>query len=206
MPQVTALFMRVSTRDQKHDRQKTILRDWSHAQGLKEGSVRWYSEKISGAAAPSKRSALRALMRDVEAGRVHTVAVERLDRLSRSTRTGLQVLADLAAKGVRVVAIQQALDLSGATGKFLSALFLALGEWERDQLASRVKEGMEAAREAGKHVGRPRDQRKYREVAKLRAEGYSVIQIADKMKISRQACYYLLNQSQAEKGIAVKTA
>lgn len=192
--QVTALFMRVSTKDQKHDRQKTILGDWCRSQGLKSGAYRYYCEKVSGAKETASRSGLSALLRHVEQGQVHSVIVERLDRLSRSTRGGLEILQQLADAGVRIVAVKQSLDLSGAVGKFLSTLFLALAEWERTLLSERVSEGMETARRNGKHVGRPRNPKRYERAQKMRSDGMSAVQIADKLKIRRQSVYYLLNE------------
>ncbi len=190
----TALFMRVSTERQKHDRQRTILGDWCRSQGLKAGSYAWYSEKVSSVAKTASRSGLSKLLKDVEQGKVHTVAIERLDRLSRSTRTGLEILQQLADSGCRVVAVRQNIDWNGSMGSFLATIFLALGQWEREQLSSRIREGVRSAKENGKHCGRPRNQKRYEQVAKMRASGMSTIQIGEKLNIKRQSVYYLLNQ------------
>ena len=98
---VTALFCRVSTERQRHDRQRTILSDWAKSQRLRVGQYRHYAEKRSGVSTAASRTGLSKLLRDVEAGRVHTVVVDRLDRLSRSTKAGLGILAQLADSGCR---------------------------------------------------------------------------------------------------------
>ncbi len=191
----TALFMRVSTERQKHDRQKTILSDWAKSQRLRQGQYAWYREKVSGSKETASRTGLSKLLRDVDAGRVHSVVIDRLDRLSRSTRKGLELLALLADQGCRVVAVQQQIDWNGSMGKFLATLFLALGEWEREQTRDRIIEGMAAARSNGKHCGRPRNQKRYEQVAKMRASGMSVQQISERLGIKRQSTYYLLSQA-----------
>lgn len=194
--QTTALFMRVSTKAQKHDRQRTILSDWIKTQGLKPDAHRWYRETVGANA--RNRSGLAKLLRDVEGGKVHTVVFERLDRLSRSTRKGLDILKQLADSGCRVVAVQQGIDFNGSMGKLLATIFLALAEWERDLIGERITEGMRTAKDNGKHVGRPRDHKRYEQVRKLRFDDHlSVSEIAEQLKTTRQNVYYLLKAGQA---------
>ena len=194
---ITALFMRVSTARQKHDRQRTILSDWTKSQGLKPDAHQWYRETASATA--RNRTGLAKLLRDVEAGKIHTVVFERLDRLSRSTRTGLEILQQLADSGCRVVAVQQGIDFNGSMGKLLATIFLALAEWERDLIGERITEGMRTAKENGKHVGRPRNSKRYEQVRKLRFDDHlSVSEIADKLGTTRQNVYYLLKAGQAK--------
>lgn len=192
---ITALYMRVSTKDQKHDRQRTILNEWSKSQRLRKGEFAYYSDKIGGTTDSKSRNGLAKLLRDIDKGKIHTVAIERLDRLSRSTRKGLEILARLADSGIRVVSVQQNIDFNGQFGKFLSTLFLALGEWERDLLSARVREGMASAKENGKHIGRPRNPKRYEQVVKMRDKGMTVQQVADRLKVSRQSVYYLIDKA-----------
>jgi len=107
---IVALYRRVSTKDQRHDRQRTILSDWMKSQRLRKGEYQWYSDKTSGRTDAKSRHGLARLLRDIDKGKVHTVVIERLDRLSRSTRKGLEILAELAGAGIQVVSVQQAID------------------------------------------------------------------------------------------------
>ena len=194
---ITALYMRVSTTNQKHDRQRTILSEWAKNQRLRKGEFVWYSDKISGTTDAKSRNGLAKLLRDIDRGKVHTVVIERLDRLSRSTRGGLEILAKLADSGIRVVAVKQDIDFSGMMGTFLSTLFLALGQFEKSLLSERVKEGMRAAREIhGTHIGRPTNPKRYELVAKMKAKNMSVQEIATKLNIRRQSVYYLLSKAE----------
>ena len=81
------------------------------------------------------------MLRAVERGSIDTVVVYRLDRLSRSTRGGLETLSKLADQQIRVVSVSQNIDFNGAMGKFLATLFLAIVEFERDTIVERIKDG-----------------------------------------------------------------
>jgi DNA invertase Pin-like site-specific DNA recombinase len=80
-------YARVSTDGQSLASQDTEL----HAAGC----VKIYAEKISGAR--SDRPELAKVLKRLEAG--HVLIVTRLDRLARSTRDLLNILADIAERG-----------------------------------------------------------------------------------------------------------
>lgn len=67
-----------------------------------------------------------------------------------------------------------------------------MATWEPESIVARIKSGMDAAKANGRHVGRPGDDNKLAQVRKMRDSGLSVIQIADKLDISRQAVYQAL--------------
>ena len=68
------------------------------------------------------------LQADIFAGEVDTVVVWKLDRLSRSLRDGVNVLADWCDRGLRVVSVTQQIDFNGALGKMLAAVLLGVAE------------------------------------------------------------------------------
>ncbi len=194
MTKSIACYLRVSTDNQKHDSQRQVLRMWLKGQRLKTDSVRWYCDKISGTT--SDRPQLSKLLRAVEKGDVTTVAMTRLDRLSRRTRQGLETLATLADHQCRVVATEQNIDFAGPMGQFCSALFLALSEFERETTVARINEGLAAWRESnpGKSLGRPRNQKKLDQIQCLRGKGMPVTQIATKLGCSKQNIYNALKK------------
>jgi DNA invertase Pin-like site-specific DNA recombinase len=189
----TAVYMRVSTNRQETDSQRSVLREYIRTHNLKPAEVVTYQDKLTGT--NTKRPQLQKLLRDIDKGKIHTLIITRLDRLSRNLRDGLDILRKLTDKGIRIVACQQGLDFNGAMGKFLSALFLALSEYERDLTVARIREGLQARREKGLRLGRPRDDKKLAQVAKLHASGKGVSEIAQELNCSRQNVYSLLSRA-----------
>lgn len=153
--------------------------------------LKWYEDKLSGAKA--ERPALNKMLRAVERGSLDTVVVYRLDRLSRSTRGGLETLSQLADKQIRVVSVSQNIDFNGSMGRFLATLFLAIAEFERETIVERIKDGLAAARANGKQFGRPKNEKRLTEIRSMKAEGWSVVEIADEVGCSRQNVYKTLN-------------
>ena len=56
------------------------------------------------------------------------VVVWKLDRISRRQRDGVNLLAEWRERGVRVVAVTQQIDLSGAVGRMVASVS-CVGRW-----------------------------------------------------------------------------
>lgn len=195
-----AAYVRVSTSDKQTTKsQRHCIREWATAQRIPLDQVRWYEDKISGA--KSERPALNKMMRAVERGSIDTVVVVRLDRLSRSTRGGLETLSQLADQQIRVVSISQNIDFNGSMGRFLATLFLAIAEFERETIVERIRDGLAAARASGKILGRPVNNKRHAQIRKMKSEGYSVIDIADELGCSRQNIYKALAGERTKKAV-----
>ena len=78
----------------------------------------------------------------------------KLDRLSRNLRDGVNVLADWAEKGLKIVVVTQQLELNGVIGRTIAALLLGLAEIEHGNIRERQKAGIEAAKARGVYTGR----------------------------------------------------
>lgn len=185
------VYVRVSTRDKQTTKsQRHSIREWARSQRIQPDSLKWYEDKLSGAKA--ERPALNRMLRAVERGSIDTVVVYRLDRLSRSTRGGLETLSKLADQQIRVVSVSQNIDFNGSMGRFLATLFLAIAEFERETIVERIKDGLAAARANGKRLGRPRNEKRLTEIRSMKAEGWSVVDIADEVGCTRQNVYRFL--------------
>ncbi|MDA8218083.1 MAG: recombinase family protein, partial [Dehalococcoidales bacterium] len=67
----------------------------------------------------TERPALQRLLADVRAGRVAVVLVTKLDRISRSLRDLLDLMALFEAAGVKFVSLRDNIDTSGPVGRFI---------------------------------------------------------------------------------------
>jgi len=137
-------YARVSTDRQSLGIQLDQLRD--------AGAALIFREKISGAR--SARPQLTLLLRSLCRG--DTVLVARLDRLARSGRDLLNILAAIEARGGRFRSLADPwADTTTPHGRLLVCILGGLAEFERELIRARTAEGRQRARAAGRHMGRP---------------------------------------------------
>lgn len=169
-------YARVSTDGQTLDSQIQHLKN--------AGCEKLFAETASGARAD--RRELRRCIASLKAGDV--LVVVRLDRLARSTRDLLNVLAEVSERGAAFRSLSDGwADTTTPHGRLMLTVLGGLAEFERELIKTRTGEGRERAKAKGVKFGRKSvltsDQRAY--VAKLRAEGEGVRQIARVMGVSK---------------------
>ena len=161
-------YARVSTNGQALDAQVTQLEA--------AGCARIFREKVSGAKAD--RAELKKLLRSLRVGDI--VLVTRLDRLARSTRDLLNILALVSDRsaGFRSLGDMWA-DTTTAHGRLMLTVLGGLAEFERELIKSRTAEGRARAVAMGVRLGRrPKlndDQRREACARKLAGEDIAVI-------------------------------
>lgn len=189
-PSTVAVYLRVSTTDQQNglDSQEKALREYCHCHGIKPKP---YRDTVSGAT--TDRPSLKKLQADIFAGKIKTVIVWKLDRLSRSLRDGVSTLCDWLERGVRVVSVTQQFDFSGATGKLVASLLLGLAEMERESLRENTRRGMAAARARGSQIGRPKKLRAS-DIVHCVQQGDSMPSIAKRFGVTVPALYQCLKR------------
>jgi site-specific DNA recombinase len=102
--------------------------------------VSTFSEAISGSIYPRKRPLLAHILREIDYGNVEGVVVYKLDRLSRSIKDTIELLAELSSKKKCFYEIKNNLSNQGALGSFTLHLFSALAQLERSMIQERVNE------------------------------------------------------------------
>jgi DNA invertase Pin-like site-specific DNA recombinase len=104
------------------------------------GTPRWYVDIASGT--KDERPELARLLADCSAGVVSAVVVTRVDRLSRSSSHGAQLLRYFGAETTpNLIALDDSLDLTTTGGRFMARLLINWGEAESERLAERVRHG-----------------------------------------------------------------
>jgi DNA invertase Pin-like site-specific DNA recombinase len=139
-------YARVSTADQNVHRQTDALEE--------AGAERVFVDKMSGM--NTDRPELSRMLDFIRDG--DTLIVESISRLARSARDLLAIVEALRDKGVDLVSQKEAIDTKTPQGRFVLSVFGALAELERETLPQRQREGIEAAKRRGRHMGRPRKQ------------------------------------------------
>jgi DNA invertase Pin-like site-specific DNA recombinase len=144
----------------------------------------------SGATLRQKREDLLAAARRRE---IDLVVVWRLDRWGRSLVDLVNTLQELSTLKVRFVSLNEALDLTTASGRALAGMLAVFAEFERDILRDRVKAGIVQARKEGKPHGRPRSAALHlQKITALFGTGVSKREIAKQLGISRTSVRRLL--------------
>jgi DNA invertase Pin-like site-specific DNA recombinase len=149
----TAIYLRVSTADQKPDLQFDGLRAYAARAGL-EIVQEFLDVAVSGR--KQGRPQLDALMQAARDYAFDCVLVWKFDRFARSTKHLLTALEEFDHLGIRFVSIQDQIDTTSPMGKAMFTLIGAMAELESSLISERVSAGMKAAKARGKHLGRPR--------------------------------------------------
>src|SRR5208283_4245869 len=106
-------YARVSTQDQDASLQLDALKD--------AGCIRVFTDKASGSL--DRRPQLDRLLDQLRPG--DTVVVWRLDRLGRSLKHLIQLIEDLAEKGVGFRSLTENMDTTTSGGKLVFSIFAA---------------------------------------------------------------------------------
>src|SRR6516165_10177478 len=136
-------YARVSTDGQSVEAQQAQLRA--------AGAERIFAEKISGTVTDRRQlgNAIASL------GARDCLLVTRLDRLARSTRDLLNVLASISDKGAGFKSLADAMiDTTSPHGRLILAVLGALAEFERSMILARTGEGRRRAMDRGVRFGR----------------------------------------------------
>lgn len=181
-----AAYCRVSTVRQKTDSQVAEIKKWLASNGHDESQVEWYIDKETGTTL--KRQEFGRLQRDIFEGKVKTIIVWKLDRLSRRLRDGINVLAEWCERGLRIVVVTQAIELNGAVGRMIAAVMLGLAEIELEYRAERQAAGIEVAKKKGVYTGRKKGTTKAKPVRarELQAKGFNLGEIAQALGTSKR--------------------
>lgn len=146
IPQIKIFaYARVSTKAQKTDRQELDLQ----AHGYDEIFI----DKTSGAT--TNRPALEEMLSKLRIG--DTVVVHSYDRLGRSTKDLLELIAHFKSEKIVFKSIKENIDTSSAIGELYFTILAGIAQFERTRLRERTIEGLRASPNKG---GRPKGQSK----------------------------------------------
>jgi len=186
-----AIYVRVSTADQRVESQLYDLRELATQRGIEV--VQEYQDcGISGSKA--RRPGLDLLMADARRKMFSVVLVAAFDRVARSTKHFLQLIDELDSLGVVFLSRRENIDTSGAMGRLFLTLISSIAELESDLIRERVKAGMRRAKLEGRQIGRARLDVNREQIAFDRRSGLSLTQVARKHSISRASVCRLMKE------------
>lgn len=154
----TYCYIRISTDKQEYNRQVQIFKDKCYINGV---NCEYIEETFTGT--KTKRPEFDKLIKKMEKG--DTLVCESLSRLSRGgvIKTLDLITEFIQKKQINVIILKenfclQAGEKPDANTNLLLGIFSVLGQFERDLISERTKEGLKAVKSKGTRLGKPKGQ------------------------------------------------
>ncbi|SEL66156.1 recombinase family protein [Nitrosovibrio tenuis] len=181
-------YARVSTEDQHLDLQINALK-------LAGCSAIFEDQGVSATA--KRRPGFEQALSSLQAGDVFVVW--KMDRAFRSLKNALNILEEFENRAIEFRCLTEDIDTTTAMGKCMYQIRHAFSELERNLIRERTKAGMEAARQRGAHLGRPK-KLSHPQIIRLQSllqhqPNLTPVQIAAQFGVSSRTIYRALSQS-----------
>jgi site-specific DNA recombinase len=99
------------------------------------------------------RPALQQLLADIAAGRIDTVVVYKIDRLTRSLADFAKIVEILDAKGASFVSVTQQFNTTTSMGRLTLNVLLSFAQFEREVIGERIRDKIAASKKKGMWMG-----------------------------------------------------
>jgi len=103
--------------------------------------------------ATMERPALQRLLADVTAGRIDTVVVYKIDRLTRSLADFAKIVEILDARGASFVSVTQQFNTTTSMGRLTLNVLLSFAQFEREVIGERIRDKIAASKKKGMWMG-----------------------------------------------------
>jgi DNA invertase Pin-like site-specific DNA recombinase len=162
------------------------------------------------------RPGIQSILTMIGEGRVLSVTVKDLSRLTRSVRDLGAFLELIQKRNVTFVSVQETLDTSTAAGRLVVNMLGSVAQWEREAISERTKAALAVLKSRGVKLGTPRNmtpaaRTKGVEASRFKAEaerialmpkvlalresGSSIRAIADELRISPTSVQRILRMN-----------
>ena len=136
-------YARISTNGQHLDAQTDAL--------TTAGAGIIFADTISGS--KRTRPELDRMLDQLRDGDV--VTVTKYDRLARSLKDLLEIVAAIRERGAGCRSLAEDIDTTTPAGRLVFHIFASIAQFERERISERTKEGLASARKRGRIGGRP---------------------------------------------------
>jgi DNA invertase Pin-like site-specific DNA recombinase len=100
-----------------------------------------------------ERPALLRLLADIATGRIDTVVVYKVDRLTRSLRDFAKIVDAFDAKSVSFVSVTQQFNTTTSMGRLTLNMLLSFAQFEREVTGERIRDKIAASKQKGMWMG-----------------------------------------------------
>lgn len=188
-------YARVSTEGQTNDPQLLSLR----REGLSDDMIT--QDIISGSVPAMSRPGMSSLLKMLEAG--DSLIAAKLDRLGRDTLDVIGLIRTLNKRSINLRILNIGVETNTPNGRLFLTILAGFAEFEREIIRERTVAGLEAARAAGKRLGRrPKlTDRQKTHALTLSAAGQKNAQIADILGVSVSTIQRITAPNAPQKGV-----
>jgi DNA invertase Pin-like site-specific DNA recombinase len=171
----TLAYIRVSKDSQDVRNQRLAILEFARQEQL---TLTDFMELGVSARRSPKERQIDVLLARLDAG--DTLVVSEVSRMGRSVGEIITVVDTLVKQRVRFLAIKEGIRLEGQQdlqSKVMVTLFSLFADIERELISLRTKEGLAAARAAGKHLGRPKGKLGWSKLSGKEGEIHKLLQL-----------------------------
>ena len=181
-----AIYCRVSTEGQELEQQKDSCIKYCQIKGWEDYEV--IPEILSAA---KFRPIFRNLIEQAKQGKYSHLVLFRIDRGWRNSREFIMDFDTLQSRGIFIVSVMEGLDPTTPMGKAMLTILVALAELERANISQATKDRLQALKNLGKVLGRPKGSK---DLNKRSVYGYLAREAKKRGDIKTAENLTLLNQ------------
>jgi len=177
----TALYLRVSTKDQTTENQRNDLIRYCDQRNLEICEI-FDDSGVSGS--KDSRPGLDQLMEKARKRAFDMVLVWKFDRFARSTTHLLSALNEFKDLGIDFISYSEGIDTSTSMGKMVFTFLGAIAEFERNLIQERVQSGINRAKKNGVKFGRPHKGFDVQKAIELKEKGFGYRRMSKELGVS----------------------
>jgi site-specific DNA recombinase len=99
------------------------------------------------------RPALQRLLKEIEEGKVDTIVVYKVDRLTSSLADFAKIVEALDARGVSFASVTQQFNTTTSMGRLTLNVLLSFAQFEREVTGERIRDKIAASKQKGMWMG-----------------------------------------------------
>jgi DNA invertase Pin-like site-specific DNA recombinase len=146
------LDLEFNSLDAQREACEAYIKSQAH-EGWRLVSDRYDDGGLSGASLD--RRALQVLLEDIRAGKIDTVVVYKVDRITRSLTDFAKLVELFEQHGVSFVSVTQSFSTANSMGRLTLNVLLSFAQFEREVIGERVRDKVAASKKKGLWVGGP---------------------------------------------------